>query len=337
MQYLLILLSIFAAIVPMVSFLALVWWLDRYDREPIWMVVLTFAWGAIGATSLSLLGNTTAHLLIAMAAGPEAASVVSPVVVAPLVEEPTKAMILLIVVLSRYFDNTTDGFVYGAAAGLGFGMTENFLYFTTVASTAAWDPLGGTLAWAGTVAIRTCYSALMHATATAIVGAALGWARMRPLPVRIFALGSGLVIAMAIHGLWNGLLTLDAQIEADGKLAMMDFILFPVELLITMIIFQLCLLSERRTLRRELQDEAQKGGLPAAHIDYLTTYLRRGLQRWAPAGVDQRAYIKVATTLALRKDQARRARGRKAELYRHDVERLRSELSGILAAETSRA
>jgi len=182
------------------------------------------------------------------------------------------------------------------------------------------------------VAIRTCYSALMHATATAIVGAALGWARMRPLPIRIFALLAGLIIAVAIHALWNGLLTLDAQIEADGKLALVDFVLFPIELLVTMVVFQLCLLAERKTLRRELRDEAEKGGLPAAHIDPLTTYLRRGLQRWAPPGVDQRAYIKVATTLALRKDQARRARGHKAELYRHDVERLRSELSGILAS-----
>ena len=48
---------------------------------------------------------------------------------APLIEEPTKAIILFAIVRSRHFDNTTDGFVYGAAAGLGFAMTENFMYF----------------------------------------------------------------------------------------------------------------------------------------------------------------------------------------------------------------
>ena len=49
--------------------------------------------------------------------------------IAPLIEEPAKALCLLALYRSREFDNATDGFVYGAAAGLGFGMTENFFYF----------------------------------------------------------------------------------------------------------------------------------------------------------------------------------------------------------------
>lgn len=331
MQYLLILLSVFAAVLPMAGFLALVWWLDRYDREPVWMVLLTFAWGAIGATSLSLLGNTTAHLGISVFFGPGTAGLISPVVVAPLVEEPTKAVILLVVLLSRHFDNATDGFVYGSAAGLGFGMTENFLYFTTVAGTAAWDPLGGTLAWLGTVVIRTCYSALMHATASALVGACLGWARTGSVPLKIFAGTSGLLMAVAIHALWNGLLTLDSQLDAPISLTALDFLLFPVELLTALALFQLCLWGERRTVRRELVAESRLGTLPEGHIEVLSSYLRRSFGRWAPPGVDQRAYVRVATTLALRRDQARRSKGGAQRRYEHDVERLRRELSGILA------
>ena len=59
------------------------------------------------------------------------AAMVGPVLVAPLVEEPCKALFLAYVIWNRHFDNMTDGFVYGAAAGLGFGMTENLLYFVS--------------------------------------------------------------------------------------------------------------------------------------------------------------------------------------------------------------
>ena len=331
MQYVLILLSIFAAVLPMATFLGVVWWLDRYDREPVWMVGLTFAWGAIGATGLSLFGNTAAHLAISLAFGPETAGLVSPVVVAPLVEEPTKAVILLLVLLSRHFDNATDGFVYGAAAGLGFGMTENFLYFTTAAQMAAWDPLGGGVAWAWTVVIRTCFSALMHATASGMFGATLGWVRLRSLPIKVLVGAGGLLVAMSMHALWNGLLTLDGKVDAPISLTTLDFLLFPLELLFAFGLFQLCLLGERRTLKRELHDEATLGTIPKAHVDVLISYLSRSFKVWAPPGVDQRAYVRVATTLALRKHQARNSKGKQKRLYDLDVERLRRELTGILA------
>ena len=89
--FLLVALSVLAATIPMFTFLGVVWWLDRYDREPIWMVALTFFWGAFGGAGLSLLGNTSLHLLIAGLLGAEQAEWMGPVLVAPLIEEPTKA------------------------------------------------------------------------------------------------------------------------------------------------------------------------------------------------------------------------------------------------------
>ena len=39
---------------------------------------------------------------------------------APITEEPAKALILVLLIRAKRFNNICDGFVFGAAAGLGF-------------------------------------------------------------------------------------------------------------------------------------------------------------------------------------------------------------------------
>jgi len=335
MQYILIGLSVFAAIIPMILFLGVVWWLDRYDREPIWMVVLTFFWGSIGGAGLSLFGNTTIHMILASIFGEATAGQITPVVVAPLVEEPTKALILLLVMRSRYFDNATDGFVYGAAAGLGFGMTENFLYFSNVAGLANIDVAHGVATWLSTVGIRTFYSALLHATCSSIIGATLGLTKFRSIFMKLSIVPVGIVIAIVIHGLWNGLLTAEEAGVGDGKLFIGNLILFPLEMLTTFAVFQLSLWSEKRILVSELLDEVKRGTLPAEHVAKICSYLARISGRWAPAGVPQEAYTKAATTLAMRKHQSRHTTGDTQAQLKQDVERLRREVAGILSMVTA--
>jgi protease PrsW len=329
--FVLVALSVFAAIVPMLGFLALVWWLDRYDREPVWMVALTFLWGAFGGTGLSLLGNTSLHLLIAGLLGPEQAEWMGPVLVAPLIEEPTKAVVLLIVAMSRHFDNTTDGFVYGAAAGLGFGMTENMLYFYQVSQVAGFAPMHGIASWMGTVAIRTFYSAVMHATASSLIGATIGWSQFRALPIRLLTVPLGVVAAMAMHALWNGLLTIGGITGNEDAMLMSNLIILPLEVLLVFGIFQLSLLAEKRTLNRELSEEATRGLIPEEHVAPLCSYLKRNSTRFLPVGHPEEAYIKTATTLAMRKHQLRQCPQAKKIVYENDIERLRRELAGILS------
>ena len=320
------LLSVVCAGVPILSFLGVLWWMDRYDREPIWLLLLVFAWGAIGAVVLSLVGNTIALLPLTWALGATAAMHTGTVLIAPLVEEPTKAMVLPLVLRSRHFDNATDGFVYGAAAGLGFGMTENFLYFVGGAAE------GDVAAWVATVIVRTFFSAMMHATASSVVGALLGWAMFRGWFARITAGALGLGLAMTIHGIWNGLITADQLLGTSGLLFAADLMLFPAELLIIFTAFQLCLWDEHRTIRDELQLEAQQGTLPAEHVAILASYLRRQRKGWLPRSVNQNAYVRTATTLAFRRAQVRAARGVRRAGYQADIHRLRAELHGLLSA-----
>ena len=248
------------------------------------------------------------------------------VLIAPLIEEPTKALVLPLVLRSRHFDNATDGFVYGAAAGLGFGMTENFLYFVGGAVE------GDVAAWAATVVVRTFFSAVMHATASSVVGALLGWAMLRGWPTKILAGATGLMVAMTIHGVWNGLITADQLLGTNGMLFLADLLLFPVELAIVFGAFQLCLWDEHRRICDELQHEAHEGTIPAAHVPILASYLRRQRRGWVPAGTDHHAYVRAATTLAFRRGQARAARGERRMSYERDVDRLRAELRRLLSA-----
>ncbi|MEQ1571205.1 MAG: PrsW family intramembrane metalloprotease [Myxococcota bacterium] len=309
------------ACVPMFSFLAVVWWMDRYDREPVWLLGLTFLWGAVGAVLGAVTLSWYAEWAVTEVGGAEALGVLSPVVVAPLVEEPCKALFLAYVIWNRHFDNMTDGFVYGAAAGLGFGMTENLLYFLAVSDDV--------VAWGSTVVVRTFYSAVMHATATASVGACLGWARFRGWPVLVAALGVGLGLGVGVHAVWNGLITM-GEVTGDGVPFLVDLVLLPLEAVMVFTVFQVCLWEESLTIRRELREEAATGRIPLEHADILSSWVRRLYRSWVPTGVDHALYVQTATSLALRKRQVRQMGRSAPAFYRDEVDRLRRQVELLL-------
>ena len=331
MQLLLSLASFACAGVPMFTFLALIWWLDRYDREPVWLLGVTFLWGAVGAVMISvftslLLNGVVAPVVVDLERlssldAQAAQAVVDPVLIAPVVEEIAKAAILVLVIWHRNFDNMTDGFVYGAAAGLGFGMTENLLYFVSVSGDAG--------IWGSTVLIRTFYSAVMHATATAIVGAALGYARFRGLPRLLLSGVFGLALAMLVHGLWNGLITLSGLTSQEAFFTA-NLVLFPIEVAAVFLVFQVCLLEESWTIRQELAEEATSGLLPPTHPPIMASWLRRLSRAWVPPGVDRDHYVLLATNLAMRKKQVRQMGSRAPAFYRQEVVRLRKALRELL-------
>ncbi len=332
MQLLLLVLSSVFATLPMIALLGVVWWLDRYHREPLWLLGLTFLWGAVGGIAIALVFSSALLLPVELLDPSGAVSgAVGAVLVAPLVEEPAKALFLLFVLWTRELDNVTDGFIYGAAAGLGFGMTENFLYFGSTSHDLA--------TWLVTVIVRTLYSAVMHATASSVAGAFLGLARFRGLGAYLLLVPTGLLAAMGIHALWNGLLTLDAFVGLGGSGFLLNLVLFPLEFLMIFGILQACLAHEGWTIRRELALEAaEQGTLPADHAKILGSWLRRIAPGWLPAGVSKHQYVQTATTLAMRRWQARAASSRQsssAPYYEDEVARLRRKVRSLLGGHTT--
>ena len=126
-----LLLSSLFATLPLVSTLGFIWWMDRYDREPWWLVLVSLIWGGTGGVFFGVLGSMALNVPLEWTLDAATAGALSAAIVAPLTEEPAKALILLALARSRHFDNITDGFVYGAAAGLGFDLKADDVFWCT--------------------------------------------------------------------------------------------------------------------------------------------------------------------------------------------------------------
>jgi protease PrsW len=193
--------------------LAILWYLDRRERETPWLFAAAFLWGAVMATGLALPINSAilssvsewvAHNpVILEILGPEAPTLLGAPLAAPLVEEMTKGLglLLLFFLLRAEFDNMRDGIVYGALVGLGFTWFEAPLYVAQGYAEFGFAPWGAQLGWR-----YALFGLGGHAMFTAIFGAALGLAmQTRRRWLKLLAPAVGLAAAIGAHALNNAL------------------------------------------------------------------------------------------------------------------------------------
>ncbi len=322
LQLLMILASVLLATLPMVAFLLVVWWLDRYEREPLWMVGATFSWGAVGAVLLAILFSLILDTSLGMVLDPAAQDTAGAVLIAPTVEELTKGCILLLLLRHRLFDNATDGFVYGAATGLGFGMTENFMYFSMI----AWS--GDVVSFAGTAFARTLFSAPLHAMASGMFGASLGLSKyLRFWPARLALPFVGIAAGMLLHFAWNA----SAVASSMGHMPIwVGFAGLALVFVVLFTLYQLSLLHEKFIIRAQLEDEARRGLLPPSYVPILSSWWRRQWRGWLPSSIPHHHFIRLCTRLAFRKHQAARVPEDKRYDYLEEVRVLRQELTALI-------
>lgn len=160
-----------AAYVP--AILALIWirWGERGRKERWDDLFLTFLGGAviavIAATVLEIaaagvLNSAVVREYDIFVRIPNLITFIIIIGLAPIIEEFVKVMVVLR--FSRYIWRPRNGLVFGAACGLGFAATENFLYEGTALFTS------GLAAFLSLAVIRSISSLLMHAAATSISG-----------------------------------------------------------------------------------------------------------------------------------------------------------------------
>lgn len=306
--------SALAAFIPIACYLLIIWRLDKYDREPFTFVLLNFLWGAIGAIILagagSLLLEKQLARFISNAAYLELAGAV---LIAPIVEETTKGIFLLITARSKKFDNITDGIVYGGAIGLGFGMTENFFYFTAFGTTVE--------DWIFLVVVRSAFSAVMHCLSTASLGGFIGLAKFgRPFTKLLYP-AAGLFIAMAIHFIWNASVSFNVT-------ALFGFLFIIASIAIFLSVFFFSLANEKKIITMELTEEIASNLVPAEHLPII---LSGGRNRagWIDESI-RRKYVRALVTLAFRKKQVRQSTGSRQLLYSGEVENYRAQIRSLL-------
>jgi RsiW-degrading membrane proteinase PrsW (M82 family) len=318
MNMIFVIFSLIAAMVPMVFYMVVIWRLDKYDREPVWLVSLNFAWGAFGAVIVGLaIGSVFERNFSGVIFSYQNKDMLSSLLTAPVIEELAKAVFLIFVTAPlKDFDNMTDGVVYGAAIGLGFGMTENFLYFLNVESMDQWLIL---------IPMRSILSAVMHACSTSAFGAFIGYSKFQVKKNKTWLIPLGLLTAMIIHFVWNYSVTANS-----GTLTLIGIAFIFVSVIIMFALFESSLSVESKLIKKELTEESSLGLIPDKHLNYLPYTHLRDKPDWLPSSIDRLRYIKIATTLTFRKQQYRNCSESQKAFYEKEIEDAREEIAHIL-------
>ena len=291
-------LSLVAAALPTVGYVLLVWWIDRYEKEPIKLLAITFLWGAVPAVLASCMIEVAFDTPLVALSGRDS-QLLSASVIAPPVEEFLKGLALLgIYWLARYqFDGVLDGIIYGSLVGFGFAMTENVLYF--------WDNQGdGLVAWSVIVLGRAVVFGFNHAMFTSLTGVGFGLARYtKSRPKRWGIIGFGLLAAITTHFFHN-------VFVSAGNLCVVSFIFDWLGVLVVFLIVLLAWRRERTWMETQLADEVASGVLNPWHYEVVTSWRKRFQLSWQAVGVSGlrqarlwRKLVDSATRLAFRKHQ----------------------------------
>ncbi|MGD9627921.1 MAG: PrsW family glutamic-type intramembrane protease [Pyrinomonadaceae bacterium] len=200
------------AFTPAVLYILPLMGLDRYDPEPFWLLAFSFGWGAIVAVLVSFVGNMLFGFVAYVGTGdPTIADILTAVIAAPLFEETSKGvgLLILLIFFRRYFDDILDGIVYGGVIALGFATVENVLYYGGGLN-KAYAEFGisseAFMSFLLLFTLRGILSPFAHVTFTAMTGIGCGISReSHNWFVRILMPIVGYAIAMVLHGLWNGL------------------------------------------------------------------------------------------------------------------------------------
>ena len=350
------------ALIQAVVFLLLVRFADYYEKEPLALVALMVLWGGTFAVILAIPGNEA----ISAALSPEVDAVYGAALSAPLIEEITKGLALVLVLAVSVFvtrkfgvmefDGLTDGLVYGMAVGVGFAFTENVLYLLNFASEAGLreglevfllrNDFFGTLSFTHPIFTGAFGAGLGLATWSRSWLAKIGWALL------------GFAVAMLLHGFHNSLPALmtvdrvgfdatadaflgqpvdpavveqvvDAQEDAINILGY--FYIFLLLLLIGAI--WLWLRYQAKVIRYELAEEANSGLITREEFELVPRIW--GRVRWYIAllqrgRADEYAFARLAhmalTDLALTKWRLRRVGGDWSQ-----VERRRRQIAALRA------
>jgi RsiW-degrading membrane proteinase PrsW (M82 family) len=162
---------------------------DRGEREPIRALWAAFGFGLLGLPIAAvlegkLLPGVDAHSLGHGTLGAIALTALG----VGVIEELAKSLLLIwFIYKKRYFNEHTDGVIYFALAGLGFGLPENILY--TLENDAR------------TGLMRLVLTPLFHAATTALIGYAV--IKRKLDKSSLIGVGLMLLLAIGLHGLYD--------------------------------------------------------------------------------------------------------------------------------------
>ncbi|MCO5193614.1 MAG: PrsW family intramembrane metalloprotease [Anaerolineae bacterium] len=267
------LVSIVAAAIPVLIFVAVVYWADQYEKEPGPLLLAVFFWGALPGAYFAVRVRGMFELPLNSWIELEGSWII---IGAPVVEETIKAFALLLLVLFYWkeFDTPLDGFIYGAMIGLGFAWAENVLVMAPLYAadnlTAWW------LTWLG----RGVFFGFNHALFTSMTGLGVAFGRLSSRRiVRWLAPFCGWFAAVLLHTIHN-------LGTVDGIPTIITPLTDSSGLVVLIVIVVWALLQERRWIRDYLKKELEYGTIRlsqyeiACSIQHRTARLLHVLSRY---------------------------------------------------------
>ncbi|WP_265444723.1 PrsW family intramembrane metalloprotease [Flexivirga meconopsidis] len=254
-------------------------WLDRFEREPPWMLIFAFLWGACIATLGAAILNDVGSYLIDPLRDQQPSVAVW---VAPVVEESMKGLgpLILLLVRRREIDGVVDGMVYAGLTAAGFAAVEDIVYL------AAGYADSGDKGLVATFIVRVLMSPFAHPMFTVCTGIGIGIAATTPHRwLRVVAPVVGWCGAVALHCVWN----LGAVLSQDGWLIF--YIALQVPLFVGFVaLVVLARRHEGRTIAVELGRYVGPGLLSAQEVTMLASVKeRRYAVAWAERHGGKRA------------------------------------------------
>ncbi|MFF1829436.1 PrsW family intramembrane metalloprotease [Paenarthrobacter sp. NPDC058040] len=280
-----------ASLVPLAVVLLTVRFIDRWEPEPKRLLGFAFTWGAAVSIAATLLIQPL-FALAAPTTSEDAFTYFMATVQAPIVEEFSKSLGLLVLILAarKYFDGPVDGVVFAFTIAAGFAFTENILYFGREIASSS-EP-GADLV--RIFILRGVMSPFAHAIFTGTTGLVMGFAaRKWHTGYAVLAFFVGLLPAMFLHNRWNSM----------GQDFLAEYFVVQVPIfLVAAVGIILLRIAEGKLTRQRLGEYAQAGWFTPPEVEMLATARgRRQAQLWAAArgrSRQMRAFIKGATTLA---------------------------------------
>ncbi|HVW71685.1 MAG TPA: PrsW family glutamic-type intramembrane protease [Candidatus Paceibacterota bacterium] len=218
---------------------ALIWLLfllreDAKNPEPKRLIALAF----LGGMAAVILALPLEHMACQYLGGCTATPLPPVIVAWALIEEMLKYLIVAGAILWRKdVDEPLDYVVYMLTAALGFAALENALFL--MAPFAAGQYAQGFL----TDDLRFVGSTLLHTIASSTIGFALAFSLRFELLLRTVIVGAGLILAVALHALFNFLI-----ISQGGASALPAFFTVWTGIVVLFALFEVLKRYENRLL-----------------------------------------------------------------------------------------
>lgn len=319
-----ILVAILLAFIPAFFFSWFIYWLDRYEKEPLGLLFATFFWGGFIAVIGAIIGSLVMDVGFSAALQDESlASFASMSITAPVTEEFWKglAVLLIFFLFRKEFDSILDGVVYGAIVGLGFAATENVLYLFSAFAEGGWSGMFGLFF------LRVGIFAWGHASYTAFTGVGFAIARTnKNILVKLIAPIFGYMFAVFAHSFHNtaaqlinglGSFVLTVLVEWFGLLVILGFIIWQIR-------------REQGLLKKHLIEEVNAGLISTAQYQTSVSFFQFGARIAALGAGRLKAtsrFYQVCGELAHKKEQLQKFGDESGNA--RIVESLRAELATL--------